>query len=359
MEEKASQVYDNFAAIESSGETNPNKIYIDGETTQPYIYKSGKFVPFKGEESSKLQSFDKYIDLYPIIGKNCYGVYRFDDSGYYVLHQGGFTKLDLSFEKIYTVNSSVNFGYRNSGYDINLMCKIGNNLFFAVQQPNPLYIYNEETNEGRYLDNPENLSWYGSIYSCNEKVYYFHRYEKKHIYVYDKNGILLNSISYNYKYLKITEGIAFTYDGYIFNLDNLTFSEQTITRPEAVGGPGNIMWAFANGGYVISKDCGFGFTNKNNTNGYVFSNLINGESVPFLVLNSPNYVGAIVYTREGKFVFNFPYTITNLVGRKYSFDCPITSYAPILLVTNYKDDVYISFSNNILIIENKKKYGFS
>jgi hypothetical protein len=51
LEEKASQVYENLAAIEASGETNPNKIYIDGETMQPYIYKDGEFVKFSGAET--------------------------------------------------------------------------------------------------------------------------------------------------------------------------------------------------------------------------------------------------------------------------------------------------------------------
>ena len=51
LEEKASQTYKNLAAIESSGETNPNKIYIDGETLIPYVYKSGEFVPFSGVSS--------------------------------------------------------------------------------------------------------------------------------------------------------------------------------------------------------------------------------------------------------------------------------------------------------------------
>lgn len=55
LEEKASQVYENLAAIEASGETNPNKIYIDGETMQPYIYK-GSFVPFKQEYSINILS---------------------------------------------------------------------------------------------------------------------------------------------------------------------------------------------------------------------------------------------------------------------------------------------------------------
>lgn len=52
LEGKASQTYDNLAAIESSGETNPNKIYIDGETGQFYIYKNGQFVPSKGGDGS-------------------------------------------------------------------------------------------------------------------------------------------------------------------------------------------------------------------------------------------------------------------------------------------------------------------
>lgn len=52
LEGKASQTYDNLAAIESSGETNPNKIYIDDETGQFYIYKNGQFVPSKGGDGS-------------------------------------------------------------------------------------------------------------------------------------------------------------------------------------------------------------------------------------------------------------------------------------------------------------------
>lgn len=54
LEEKASQTYENLAAIEASGETNPNKIYIDGETLIPYVYKAGEFVPFKGGEETKV-----------------------------------------------------------------------------------------------------------------------------------------------------------------------------------------------------------------------------------------------------------------------------------------------------------------
>lgn len=64
LEEKASQVYENLAAIEASGETNPNKIYIDGETLIPYVYKDGKFVPFKGEVNNEYYNENIYIPFY-------------------------------------------------------------------------------------------------------------------------------------------------------------------------------------------------------------------------------------------------------------------------------------------------------
>lgn len=54
LEGKASEVYENYDAIERSGETNVSKIYIDGKTMQPYIYKGGSFVPFKGGEETKV-----------------------------------------------------------------------------------------------------------------------------------------------------------------------------------------------------------------------------------------------------------------------------------------------------------------
>lgn len=50
INDRLSQTYPNFDAIKASGETNPNKIYIDGATAQPYIYKDGGYVPFKGSE---------------------------------------------------------------------------------------------------------------------------------------------------------------------------------------------------------------------------------------------------------------------------------------------------------------------
>lgn len=61
LEGKASQVYENFAAIEASGETNVNKIYIDGETMIPYVYKGG-FVPFSFDKTKVFRD----INIYPV-----------------------------------------------------------------------------------------------------------------------------------------------------------------------------------------------------------------------------------------------------------------------------------------------------
>ena len=65
LEEKASQVYDNLAAIQASGETNPNKIYIDGETLIPYVYKGGEFVPFSGtiDDSNYVKRIDGQVPI--------------------------------------------------------------------------------------------------------------------------------------------------------------------------------------------------------------------------------------------------------------------------------------------------------
>lgn len=78
LEEKASEVYENLAAIEASGETDTNKIYIDGETMQPYIYKGGSFVPFKGE-NDKYYTDNVVILFYKGENKNEFAIPLSDD----------------------------------------------------------------------------------------------------------------------------------------------------------------------------------------------------------------------------------------------------------------------------------------
>lgn len=86
LEGKASQTYENLAAIEASGETNPNKIYIDGETMQPYIYKGGVFVPFSGGKPKG--GYNRA--LFEAAG----AVFN-EDTGYYELYanEGGLTDI--------------------------------------------------------------------------------------------------------------------------------------------------------------------------------------------------------------------------------------------------------------------------
>lgn len=52
LEEKASQTYENLAAIEESGETNPNKIFIDAETNTSYRWNGTEFVSIGGGSSN-------------------------------------------------------------------------------------------------------------------------------------------------------------------------------------------------------------------------------------------------------------------------------------------------------------------
>lgn len=52
LESKASQTYENLAAIEASGETNPDKIFIDAETNTSYRWNGTEFVSIGGGSSN-------------------------------------------------------------------------------------------------------------------------------------------------------------------------------------------------------------------------------------------------------------------------------------------------------------------
>lgn len=291
LEGKASEVYENYDAIEASGETNPNKIYIDGETLHSYVYKNGEFVPFSGQEDGTI-SIQRCIDLSEF-GSSVTGVYRFDDTGYYIITTNNFTKTDLYFKKIYTVNISNTSNRVESGVMRNVLCKIGNKIFFAICWfVNIVYMYDEETSEGKYLDNPEGLKYYGAVYAYDNKVYYFHRYDKPHIYVYDADGNLVTNKAYDYKYIKITDGIAFTKDGYKVNLEDLTFEKLTFPN---LGGNINLLY-----------------------------------------------------------VFRYPYGILNSTFR--GVDADIVSQNNIWRQTNYKNFVYSTTKGNVLIIEDVSRY---
>lgn len=104
LEEKASQVYENLAAIEASGETNPNKIYIDGETMIPYVYKGGEFMPFNIEidDSNYVKRIDgqvpiqgiRYIDtsIWPDCSKQFHNVFYDEDTKTIYCQVGGYSR---------------------------------------------------------------------------------------------------------------------------------------------------------------------------------------------------------------------------------------------------------------------------
>lgn len=113
LEGKASQVYANLTAIQQSGETNPNKIYIDGETMQPYIYKGGSFVPFKGVKPKG--GYNRA--LFEAAG----AVFN-EDTGYYELYanEGGLT--DITEEQMYDIYTQTAHLAAMGGEIYNLFC---------------------------------------------------------------------------------------------------------------------------------------------------------------------------------------------------------------------------------------------
>lgn len=345
LEGKASEVYENYDAIEASGETNPNKIYIDGETLHSYVYKNGEFVPFSGQEDGTI-SIQRCIDLSEF-GSSVTGVYRFDDTGYYIITKNNFTKTDLYFKKIYTVNISNTSNRMESGVMRNVLCKIGNKIFFAACWfANPVYMYDEETSEGKYLDNPEGLQHYGAVYAYDNKVYYFHRYNKPHIYVYDADGNLVTNKAYDYKYIKITDGIAFTKDGYKVNLEDLTFEKLTFPNLEENI---NLLYVFSNGNMICRMS---NISNKNNTTSYNFGDIGNVQEYGYCINVDDRLT--VAFTSNGKYVFRYPYGILNSTFR--GVDADIVSQDNIWRQTNYKNFVYSTTKGNVLIIEDVSRY---
>lgn len=351
LEGKASQTYDNFAAIEASEDTNKDKVFIDAETNTSYRWNGEKYVSIGGGGKTLTAPIKTFIDLYPIIKKNCYVVYRFDDTGYYVMCASGITKLSLDFKPIFTINKSGSYNRVESGQDRNLLCKVGNKLFIAsCFSANLVYMYDEDTAELTLLENPQGLQHYGSVYAVGDKIYYFHRYSKPHIYVYSaEDGSLLEDRAYDYGSIKITEGIAFTRDGYRVNLDTWEF--EPITFPNAEPGTiKDLQYMFANGNILRSNS---NISDTNNTYSYNFGDL--GMTTSILCFNI-NRSATIIYNTNGKVVLRYPYGITNQVFRGIDSDYfgkdSINSFG----ATNYQKEVYVMFRNNVLMIDNISVY---
>lgn len=148
LEEKASQTYENLAAIEASGETNPNKIYIDGETLIPYVYKGGKFVPFSGVKPKG--GYNRA--LFEAAG----AVFN-EDTGYYELYadEGGLT--DITEEQmcdIYTQTVHLS-AMKGENYNLfSLTCRTNfKGRVFGNSGINEIYAYGSNNLEILFLDN--------------------------------------------------------------------------------------------------------------------------------------------------------------------------------------------------------------
>lgn len=172
LEEKASQTYENFAAIESSGESNPNKIYIDGETAQPYIYKNGEFLPFKGGDAVQ--------DPNNIPFYTC----RYDDEFAVPINEADLTDV-IVFRKRYGTNvERIKNGksvwriaqsiiYLDSGFKGRLnetLLIIDNYLYFRSK---PYGVYKISLEDGTYINNRTPIQNCEAIVYLNNNIYAF------------------------------------------------------------------------------------------------------------------------------------------------------------------------------------------
>lgn len=148
VKSRASQTYDNLAAIESSGETNPNKIYIDGETLIPYIYKDGKFEPL---------SLVKPKGGYNRALFEAAGAVFNEDTGYYELYanEGGLTNItEEQMCDIYTQTAHLS-AIRGEKYNLfSLTCRTNfKGRVFGWNGIDEIYAYGSSNLEILFLDN--------------------------------------------------------------------------------------------------------------------------------------------------------------------------------------------------------------
>lgn len=299
----------------------------------------------RGEEKEKYSISDSVIDLYSIIGKDCYRIYRFDDDYLYILHKDGITKCDNHFNILYILNFSESFYRNEAGADRNLLSKIGNKIFIAVcTVSNLIYMYDEDTMKGRYLDNPESLQYYGSIYAIGEKIYYFHRYLKNFIYIYNSSGELLKSMNNPYKDLKYSGGVVFTKDFHKFNTDSDEFEEDLIPFPDAENT--TLEWIFKNGNMVGNKNDGFNISDNMNSICYNFKSMCKSHCI-FLGENK-NGTGSLICNNDGIFLIYYPYFVTNPVAKQHYL---IPFNYSMIYATEYKGRLYCTTRNNFLVIK--------
>lgn len=230
------------------------------------------------------------------------------------------------------------------GGDRNLLAKIGNKIFIAVCVDSKiLYMYDEDTMEGKYLDTPDQLAYYGSVYAIGEKIYYFHIYQKQFICIYNSSGELLKSIDNPYGRLKYSGGVVFTSDFHKFNTDLDVFEEDLIPFPEA---DCTLHWICENGNMLCGKSYGYAISDNANSISYNFKLLCRGNYT-YLAKNK-NGTSSLVCNRDGIFLIYYPYSVINSTARQYQL---IPFNFSMRFATEYKGRLYCTTYNNFLIIK--------
>ena len=194
LEGKASQVYENLAAIEASGETNVNKIYIDGDTLISYLYKGGRFVPFGGGKPKG--GYNRALF-------EAAGAIFNEDTGYYELYadEGGLT--DITEDEMYDIYTQTAHLAAISGEIYNLFsltCRTNfKGRIFGNKGINELYVYGSEYLEVLFLKG-SNSTYNQSLKVSNLKSedFYMCNRLKKVIGVLDLTNVgkVFDSITY-------------------------------------------------------------------------------------------------------------------------------------------------------------------
>lgn len=279
-------------------------------------------------------------------------MYRFDDDYLYILHKDGVSKCDNYFNILFTLSLQETFSRGEGGGDRNLLAKIGNKIFIAAcVNREILYMYDEDTMEGKYLDIPDQLTYYGSVYAIGEKIYYFHIYQKQLIYIYNSSGELLKSIDNPYGRLKYSGGVVFTSDFHKFNTDLDEFEEDLIPFPEADCA---LHWICENGNMLCGKNYGYAISDKANSISYNFK-LLCRDGHTYLAKNKDG-TSSLVCNKDGIFLIYYPFSVTNNTAKQYQF---IPFNFSMRFATEYKGRLYCTTNNNFLIIKDIRYLNYN
>lgn len=211
---KTSEVYANLDVIKGSGETNPSKIYIDGETLIPYVYKGGEFVPFKGGSNIT----PSYIEFEsPILYANRAEISSMTRDGnvlYIGQHGGGYIAFDIEANKVIWNTSALNAGRSKQS----LVVK-GDYLYTIGDGNKSLQKYNKK--DGSLIlsiTNADIISYNNMyIFVANDNLYFW-SYITKTIYLVNEDDLSFAAIG---KYDGVIESIDFSeYYGIIYTTDN-------------------------------------------------------------------------------------------------------------------------------------------